>query len=145
MERRLVVRLLHYWRGLSDGDRIPSESEIDPKAIPDMWPNCAVLDIAGKETDPEFTFVGAELTARAGAELSGRRLSQTPPDTLVAKGLSYFGQVLAKRVPITIGGDFTDGRGVRILYRSIILPLAKDGNGIDRLLAAANGREVVPE
>lgn len=145
MERRLVVRLLKYWRGLGDVDQMPSESDIDPKAIADMWPNCVVLDVAGKETDPEITYIGSELAARAGADLCGRRLSGAPPDTLVSKGLSYFGQVLAKKVPITFGGEFTDGRGVKILYRSIILPLSEDGSGIDRLLAAANCREVVSE
>ena len=145
MERRLVVRLLQYWRELGEPDKIPSESDIDPGAIPDMWPNCVILDVAGKETDPEFTYIGSELAARARADLSGRRLSGAPADTLVSKGLSYFGQVLAKKVPITFGGEFTDSRGMKILYRSIILPLSKDGNGIDKLLAAANCREVAPE
>lgn len=145
MERRLVVRLLQYWRGLSDDDRMPSESDIDPKAIPDMWPNCVVLDVAGKETDPEITYIGSELAGRAGADLSGRRLSVAPADTLVSRGLSYYGQVLVKKVPITFGGEFVDAHGVKILYRSIILPLSADGNGIDRLLAAANCREVAPE
>jgi hypothetical protein len=145
MERRLVVRLLQYWRGLNDQDKIPSESDIDPKAIPDMWPNCIVLDVAGKETDPEITYIGTELAARAGAELSGRTLSSAPANTLVSEGMSYYGQVLAKKVPITFGGEFTDSRGVKILYRSIILPLSVDGDGVNRLLGAANCREVVPE
>ena len=145
MERRLVVRLLQYWRGLSDEDKIPAESDIDPKAIPDMWPSCVLLDVAGKEADPEFTYIGSELASRAGANLSGRPLSSAPTKTLVSEGLSYYGQVLAKKVPITFGGEFTDSRGVKTLYRSIILPLSGDGIDIDRLLGAANCREVAPE
>ena len=145
MERRLVVRLLQYWRDVAEPDKLPSESDIDPDAIPDMWRNCVILDVAGKETDPEFTYIGSELAARAGADLAGCKLSAAPADTLISKGLSYYGQVLAKRVPITFGGEFIDGRGIKILYRSIILPLSKDGNGIDRLLGAANCREVAPE
>jgi len=141
----MVVRLLQYWRGLGSDIRIPSRSGIDPKAIPDMWPNCAILDVDGKETDPEITYIGSELTAHAGADLSGRKLSSVPADTLVSTGFSYFGQVLAKKAPITFGGEFTDSRGVTILYRSIILPLSADGTRIDRLLAAANCREVVSE
>ena len=142
MERRLVLRILQYWRGLSDEDTIPPESAIDPKSIPDMWPNCAVLDVSGKETDPEITFVGTDLAATIGVELSGKRLSVAPADTLLAKGLSYYGQVLVKKVPITFGGEFVDHRGVKILYRSIILPLSDDGTNINRLLGAANCREV---
>jgi hypothetical protein len=141
-ERRLVLRLLEYWRGLGDIETLPSESAIDAKAIPDMWPHCAMLDVAGKETDPEFMFIGNALAETAEAELTGQRLSRVPADTLLAKGLSYFGQVLAKRVPVTFGGDFTDRRGVKFLYRSVILPLADDGTNINRLLAAANCREI---
>lgn len=142
MERKLVLRILQYWRGLCDTDTIPSESAIEPKTIPDMWPHCAVLDVSGKETDPEIVFVGTNLSATAGVELSGKRLSQAPADTLLSKGLSYYGQVLVKKVPITFGGEFVDHRGVKILYRSIILPLSDDGTNINRLLGAANCREV---
>ena len=142
MERRLVIRLLKYWRSLSDGERLPAQSTIDPQAIPDMWPNCAVLDVSGKETDPEFIYVGTALAQAAGIEMAGRKLSQTPADTLVSNGFSYFGQVLAKKVPITFGGEFVSPRGLKVLYRSIIVPLASDGEHIDRLLGAANCREV---
>lgn len=142
MERRLVIRLLKYWRSLSDGERLPAQSTIDPQAIPDMWPNCAVLDVSGKETDPEFIYVGTALSQAAGIEMAGRKLSQTPADTLVSNGFSYFGQVLAKKVPITFGGEFVSPRGLKVLYRSIIVPLADDGEHINRLLGAANCREV---
>ncbi len=144
MERRLVLRLLGYWRGLGDGERLPSESEIDPKAIQDMWPCCAVLDVAGKETDPEFTYVGTAL-AEAGAELAGRKLSDAPVDTLVSRGFDYFHEVLAKKVPICFGGEFVNQRGVKVLYRSVILPLSHDGVNINRLLCAANCREVAAD
>ena len=142
MERRLVLRLLQHWRGSGDVDHFPSLAAIDGSAIPDMWPHCAVLEIAGKETDPEFSYIGSALGASAGTELSGRKFSAAPADTLIARGLSYYGQVLIKKVPITFGGDFVDGRGTKILYRSIILPLSENGADIDRLLAGANCREV---
>ena len=142
MERRLVLRLLQYWRSLGDVEHFPSVSVVDGKAIPDMWPHCAVLDVAGKETDPELSYVGTALGESAGTDLAGRRLSQAPADTMVSKGLSYYGQVLVKKVPITFGGEFADRRGIKILYRSIILPLSENGTDIDRLLGAANCREV---
>ncbi len=144
-ERRLVVRLLNYWRSLSDGERLPAQSSVDPQAIPDMWPYCAVLDVSGKETDPEFLYVGTALSQAAGIELAGRKVSQTPNDTLVSNGFSYFGQVLAKKVPITFGGEFVNPRGLKVLYRSIIMPLADDGEHINRLLGAANCREVAQD
>ncbi|HLF58150.1 MAG TPA: PAS domain-containing protein [Alphaproteobacteria bacterium] len=142
MERRLVLRLLKYWRGLGDVEKFPSESAIDARVIADMWPHCVMLDVAGKETDPEISYVGTALAECAGVDLAGQRLSQAPADTLISKGLSYYGQVLVKKVPITFGGEFVDRRGIKILYRSIILPLSDNGMDIDRLLGAANCREV---
>src|SRR3972149_8579957 len=117
LERRLVLRLLQYWRNCGDIDRFPSVVVIDGKAIPDMWPHCSVLDVAGKETDPEISYAGTALGESAGADLAGRRLSKIPADTLIAKGLSYYGQVLIKKVPITFGGEFVDRRGRQSLDR----------------------------
>ena len=138
----MIIRLLQYWRGLGSGDRIPPQSGIDPNTIPDIWPCCAILDVDGKQSDPEITYLGPELMVHAGEDLAGRRLSTAKPGTLVSNGFTYFGQVLDKRAPITYGGEFTDSRGLAILYRSVILPLSADGEKIDRLLIAANCREV---
>lgn len=140
MERRLVVRLLQYWRGLAD-DGFPREAEIDSQTIADIWPYCALLDTEGKETDPEFLYVGAQF-ATGAADLTRQRLSSALPNTLLSQGLSYFGQVLTRKAPISFGGEFTDAAGVKILYRSVILPLSKHGVSISGLLAAANCRPV---
>ena len=142
MERRLVLRLLHYWRGLGDAGTIPSEFDIEPTAVPDIWPHCALLDVAASETDPEITFAGHALIDAVGVNLSGKKLSQVPANSLIGKGLSYFGEVLVKKVPITYGGELVDRSGATIPYRSIILPLAEDGVTINRLLAAANCGEI---
>lgn len=139
----MVLRLLHYWREIGTDDAFPAAGDVEPEAIPDMWPDCLILAVAGKESDPEFLYVGDRLTEAGDQELVGTPVSAAPPDTLAGRAVSYFGQVLAKRVPITRGGEFTDSTGAKVLYRSIILPLAEDGKVIDRLLAAANCRRVV--
>lgn len=145
IERRLVVRLLKYWRDVGDVDIFPRETDIDPQAIPDMWPHCALLDVTGNADDPEFTYMGAELIMHAGADLTGRPLSAATPGTLINRAFSYVAQVLEKRAPTTFGGEFIDAEGLKVLYRSVILPLSKNGVRITGLLAAANCRKVVRE
>lgn len=142
MERRLVVRILDYWRQIAPAGAFPARGDIDPAAIPDMWPWCAVLDIEGQESDPAFSYIGDHLKEWCGANLTGKPLSETPRNTLVEKAFAHFGQVVEKRAPISLGGEFSDYRGVTILYRSIVLPLADDGKTIVALLGAANCREV---
>jgi hypothetical protein len=45
-------------------------------------------------------------------------------------------------VPISRGGEFIKYDGMKVLYRSIILPMSDDGSSVSGLLGAANCREV---
>lgn len=145
IERRLSLRILGYWRGLHEGDEIPSFSDIDPEAIPDMWPYCIVLYIEGHESDPLLTYCGEVLREICGEDFTDKPLSAVPQNSLAARALSYYKRVLDKRVPITCGDEFINDAGNKVLYRSAILPLSDDGETIDRLLCATNCREVILE
>jgi hypothetical protein len=137
-ERRLVLRLLDYWRSAAGDDGIPSLEDIDPEAIPDMWPFCFVLNLSGDRDDPVFEYVGTALIDDCGIDVTGLSISAVPRHTLPEQALRYARQALERRVPITKGGEFVHANGARILYRSILLPLGGDGDTIDRLLGAAN-------
>ena len=142
MERRLVLRLLKYWRDIGGAEKLPAMADVDTSAIQDMWPHCALLDVTGHERDPLIRYIGEGLANGCDGGLQGQALSATPAGTLAAHAMSYYAQVLVKQVPITFGGEFLDRDGGKVLYRSIILPLADDGATIDRLLCAANCRVV---
>lgn len=145
LERRLVLRLLSYWRGLCDDDRLPSFAAVDPHAMDDMWPSCFVLDVAGHESDPVFRQVGTAFAAHSPCDLIGRRVSEALENTLVHASVSYVQQVIAKAVPISRGGEFHKEDGTRVLYRSIVLPMSDDGETVSGLLCAANCREEPPD
>ncbi|MGB8274741.1 MAG: PAS domain-containing protein [Alphaproteobacteria bacterium] len=142
MERRLVLRLLKYWREIGGDESFPALADIDKDAIPDMWSYCALLAVAGPNSDPIISYMGTAIGGDGGQDLTGKPLSAAAPDTLPGRAMSYYKQVLAKMVPITLGGEFTDARSRKVLYRSIVLPLADDGKTIDHLLCAANCRIV---
>ena len=61
-----------------------------------------------------------------------------PEGTLVKEALGYYARVVAKKVPITLGGDFVKGKDQTILYRSIIAPLDDGEGNVGFLLGAAN-------
>ncbi len=145
MERRLVLRLLSHWRTLG-GERVfPSFAELEPVRIPDMWDNCLVLDVAGYQDNPVFRSIGSDLMAYAGMDLVNRHVTDAPQNTLVAVSVSYAAEVLRKGVPISRGGEFFKPDGVRVLYRSILLPMSDDGKTVSGLLGAANCREVTDD
>lgn len=145
MERRLVLRVLEYWRSISTNDSFPARDRIDPSKIPDLWPHCILVDAAGKEADPEIVYVGEGFEDAAAGDLTRKRISELPSNVLASEALSFLFEVLDKRAPVSRGGQFLDCHGTHILFRSIILPLANDGATIDGLLCAANCRKVLQE
>jgi hypothetical protein len=139
-ERRLVLRLLGHWRDLAGDRAMPRVSDVDGAAIPELWPFCFMLDVRGAE--PVFTFVGQFHVDSLGTNPTGQPLSSVPAETLLSQGLSYYPRVLARAIPITLGGQFVNRDGRTILYRSIIMPLGESDGPVPALLGGANCREV---
>jgi hypothetical protein len=63
-----------------------------------------------------------------------------PEGTLLEQAVGICDEVLARKVPITRGGEFEHVQGGTVLYRSIILPLSEGQGPIDFLLGAANSK-----
>lgn len=142
IERRMVFRLLSYWRQLTADDAIPSLDRLQPEDIPDIWPDCYVLDPVGHQHDPIFRFVGADLASHVDIDLVGRNISDVPENTLVQVAVRYVPEVLRKGVPISRSGEFLRDDGSRVLYRSIVLPMSEEGAPLRLLLGAANCRVI---
>ncbi len=65
---------------------------------------------------------------------------ERPEGTLLEQAVGIYDEVLARKVPITRGGEFEHVQGGTVLYRSIILPLSEGQGTIDFLLGAANSK-----
>lgn len=142
MERRLVLRVLNYWRHLAGEREFPSVEDINAADIPEIWPNCFILDPAGNPEDPILADIGDLLLAEFGDDAKGKRMSEVVSGTLLSAALGHYRQVASKKVPISLGGDYLNSDGVKVLYRSIILPLSSDGSTVDSFFGAANSRSV---
>lgn len=140
VERRLVMRLLRHWQALADGRAMPARTAIVPQQIAEMWSFCWIAAVRGAE--PVFTAIGDAYRDENAEALIGHPLSAASPYTLIGKSTEYHAEVLAQRVPISTGGELPHQDGRLLLYRSIVLPLGRDGKTIDHLLGAANCRAV---
>lgn len=143
-ERRLVLRLLSYWREIAGERDMPRPSSVDGSKIVDMWGHCFTLELRGP-TEPVFGYIGEHHIAKLPGNLVGQGVSSAGSDTLLGQAASYHRQVLARGIPITLGGQFVNPEGRTVLYRSILLPLGEDGGRITALLGGANCRELVAE
>jgi len=141
-ERRMVLRLLEFWRAAKGDASFPPAAKLDEAAMPELYPFCMLLYVRPNPADPLVTAVGRTISSYADAALKGLTVSRFERNTLPAEAVTYLSEVLRKGVPISRGGSFTDKHGATILYRSIVLPVAEDGETITGLIAAANCREV---
>jgi hypothetical protein len=135
-ERRLVLRLLAYWRDLGLDGELPAAHLVQPADIASDWPACFTLDLGGPK--PVFSYVGETHVAHHGADLGGRPVGEAGPDTLLGCAVEQLNAVLTRKIPITYGGSFTGHDGEPVLYRSILLPLSDDGDEINSILGGAN-------
>ena len=135
-ERRLVLRLLGYWRDLCGERDWPAASDVVSADMDDMWDYSFILDFKGSE--PVFRHFGNWHTEFYGADMSGQAVSALARDTLAERSTYYFAEVLRRRIPITYGGEVTEPGGRKILYRSILMPLSDDGINMTGILGGSN-------
>ena len=142
MERRMVLRLLSHWREWCGDAQYPSFSQVDPARMAEIWDFSFVLDIVGHEDNPIVRTVGSELQNYLPETVRNCPLSDVPAASLIEHAAGYYHEILDRGVPISRGGEFTKYDGMKVLYRSIILPMSDDGTSVSGLLGAANCREV---
>lgn len=140
-EQRLVLRVLAQWRSLCRDGALPRRAQIDPQLFGQDWANCLLLDIDPKLERSRFAYVGENLRDPNWPTLDRQSLAECQESTLLYVATAYAGRILAKGVPISTGGVGIH-QGDPIVYRSILLPLAENGERIDGMLGAANFREI---
>jgi hypothetical protein len=140
-EQRLVLRVLARWRSLCRGSALPRRSQIDPQLFGPDWANCLLIDIDPRLERSRFAAVGENLRDPNWPTLERQSLAECQESTLLYVATSFAARVLAKGVPISIGGVGIH-LGQPIVYRSILLPLAESEGRIDGMLGAANFREI---
>jgi hypothetical protein len=142
MERRMVLRLLSQWREWCGDGQYPTFVNVNPAQIAEIWDYCFVLDFIEFEDDPVVRRVGDRLQGYLPAPVRNCQLPDVPANSLIEQAAPYYQEILDRSVPISRGGEFVKYDGMKVLYRSIILPMSDDGITVSGLLGAANCREV---
>ena len=136
-ERRLALRLKRYWEDKRAGREFPALADIVPSEIAELWPWCFLLDVQQSPTFPYFRYLGSELSRYSGVFLSG---DMDWTSTLLDKAVANFHDVLHQRLPVVIEEEISRFDRRTLLFRATLLPLSGDGERIDYVLGAANGK-----
>ncbi|MFW0776470.1 MAG: PAS domain-containing protein [Rickettsiales bacterium] len=122
-ERRLTVRLLAYWERLRRGKVMPTEEDIDPDDIEDLWENCFLVHVTDiDKPDYNYTYLG-----KAIDEAYRGHLSESEASGMVcpqAKWLKeHYLKIVETRKPIVEEGEFTNLNNKIVKFRQCLLPL----------------------
>jgi hypothetical protein len=136
-ERRLVGRLLSYWHDLCDGRTYPSLKDIDPERVGSDWRWSFILETGDHREFPNFLYLGPDLAKYSGIFLAGQDDFTT---TLLDVATHKLDRVFREGCPLLMEDVVTLFDGQRLMYRAVLLPLSDDGDNINFVLGAANGR-----
>lgn len=130
---RIYEVLEQQWESLRGDRAMPNESDINPEALKNVWDSCFL--VLPRPGGFAYSHLGRALVDAYGDDLAGREITEKlvyphPPSLL-----KTFGEVVRTGAPVTDESEFVNSRGVRIKYRSCVLPLGHAGReGVQFLL-----------
>lgn len=127
IERRITARLVAYWERLRDGREMPSENDVDPDHLADLWDYCFLVQVRDlAKQDYNYTYLGSAIV-----EAYRGGLSANDPSVLVAlnanKLASNYAKVIETKKPVLEEGEFCNPSNYLVKFRQCLLPLGHDG------------------
>lgn len=120
---------------------MPCRADIDPVEIPgDIWPHMMLLDVLWQGRVPRFRYrrVGEVFWRALGQEPTGRFVDEVLPETAGYRGyvVGIYEEMTVRRRAMYTENIFTlDGQAVPMLTKRVSLPLSRDGETVDMVLA----------
>ena len=132
---RITTRLKHYW-DIARGDKFfPSEKDIKPSEIQEIWHNCFIVkaDNSCKKEDYVYKHLGHNIIKAYGSDLTG--LAVHAIANVEASHLADKYELVLARKTFVMHEDELNLPGNEILkYRQILLPLGNNGINITAIL-----------
>jgi hypothetical protein len=120
-ERRLLVRLEHYWRSLRRSARGPFIEDFRTSRNPVPWEDCFIAHVGGAGAELGFDHIGKSIVALFKPDRTNSPDGEWLLDTIQHR----FGEastVLKTTSPARGEGRFCRPDGIVVLYRSLLLP-----------------------
>jgi hypothetical protein len=134
------TRLMNYWTTLREGEPYALITKFNVEAVPGFGPHAFMLDLSHDLEDPLVRYLGQKLSAECGKNVTGRKLSEVPPDSLLARVAQHYRRVLGNKKPSELEAEYTDDANRTTLYRGIMLPFTVDGKNIDYIVGAVTSK-----
>lgn len=142
-ERRITVRLLSYWERLRKGQTMPSEQDIDPEDLKDVWDYCFLVHVKdlGK-SDYNYTYLGDAIAAAYRGQLTADDCNGLI-SIHAGKMFDHYQKIIDSHKPLLDEGKFTNLHGDTIKFRQCLLPLG-EGDRVDAIFGGMRFKVFAP-
>ncbi len=123
-EKRINELLYAYWDNMRGSRPYPSESEIDPDELEEIWDSVFLVQLKpGDQVGFRYAYLGNSLLEAYGEDDTDSKILEQliSPDSppLVKK----FQEVEKAGQPVVDEGEFKNRKNMLVKYRSVMLPL----------------------
>ncbi len=133
---RFHERLNEYWDVLR-GDRLfPSENEIDPDDLMDIWPACFLISIddVTRRLGYRYSYLGESLVEAYGDDISNPDVALKLVSSANAPMINKFDEVRKTKAPVIDESEFVNLKLLNIRYRTCLLPLGTNQSDITHII-----------
>jgi hypothetical protein len=130
--------LLKFWMQYIDSDRVPRWQAVKPDDLASLADHLSLLDVTGG-AQPRFLirFHGRLIAPVYGAaDCRGRFIDEFMRPERHDEALAPYRHAVQSGAPVYTIHDITDAKGRVIHFERLLLPFARDGETVDRILAA---------
>lgn len=132
--------LLKFWHRHLGEHRVPPWQSVEADSISHISTSLILLDVTGAAgAGPRFLirFQGAAIAQAFGTgEARGKYLDEVIPPSRAAENLPPYQEAVAEGRPVYTIHDLTDREGRLVHYERLLLPFARDGLCVDRILGS---------
>ncbi len=138
--KRINEVLRAYWDELRGVRPYPMESEIDIDALEAIWDSCFLVTHTEKG-DFVYTYLGRSLIEAYGGELDEKEICERLVFPSSAPLADKFNEVIGDGVPVVEEGEMVNTRNMIVRYRSVLLPLAREGGEVGYIIGGMKWKE----
>ncbi len=145
-ERRLVNRLLSYWKRIQGDKAVPPIHKFSNEAVADLWDFCFCVRIEGRVRSSKsaimytYTHMGRELQGAMGKNMVGKTVSSRIRSLHGISVLKQLDACLQAEEPIQSGGQFVSHESKVVKYRMCALPFGKEKGHITHIVVGLSWR-----
>src|SRR4051812_21136805 len=115
-EYRMHQRLQNYWESLRGGRRFPSENDVNPDDIADIWGSCFLISIddVTRRIGYRYSYLGEELIQAYGDDSKNPDMVMQMMSTANVPIMDKFDEVVKQRQPVVDESEFVNLKHLNI-------------------------------